>query len=200
MKKERLASGGAVLAAFAASLCCIAPLLFVVLGLGAFGAASFFETARPYLLGAAVLFLAFGFYRTYFRRAEKCTPDGTCVVKPVNRASRLILWVASAAVLIFALSPYYAGTLARRIAPKPAAPENAPQAVNKQETFKVTGMTCAGCENTIKLALEKTSGVRSAEVSYERSEAVVAYDPKLTSSDKLREAINETGYTCELQK
>lgn len=110
MKEERLASGGAILAAFAASLCCIAPLLFVVLGLGAFGAASFFDTARPYLLGAAVLCLAFGFYRAYFRRAEACAPDGTCVAKPVNRASRIILWMASAAVIAFALSPYYAGT------------------------------------------------------------------------------------------
>jgi len=61
-------------------------------------------------------------------------------------------------------------------------------------------MTCAGCETTIKLALEKTAGVQSAEVSYERGEAVVQYDPNLTNTDKLRIAINETGYTCDLPK
>ncbi len=63
MREERLAVGGAIITAFVASLCCIGPLLFVVLGLGAFGAAATFETARPYLLGLAVLLLAFGFYR-----------------------------------------------------------------------------------------------------------------------------------------
>jgi copper chaperone CopZ len=101
--------------------------------------------------------------------------------------------------LIFALSPYYVGTLARHLSAKRESAE-APQTVFASETFKVSGMTCAGCETTIKLALEQTPGVRSAEVSYERGEAVVVYDPALTNTDKLRAAINETGYTCELPK
>lgn len=195
--------GGAVAAAFAASLCCIAPLLFVLLGVGALGAATVFEGARPYLLGAAVLLLAFGFYRAYFRREKACAPDGTCEAKPVNSASRVGLWLASAAVLAFALSPYYAGALARRIAPS-AAPrahtQPAQQPAEAHAKFKVRGMTCAGCEATIKLALEKTAGVRNAEVSYDRGEAVVTYDPNATTPDKLCETINETGYKCELPK
>lgn len=102
-------------------------------------------------------------------------------------------------MLIFALSPYYVGTLARHLGPKSETAE-APQSVTARETFKVSGMTCAGCETTIRLALEQTPGVRSAEVSYDRGEAVVVYDPTLTNADKLRVAINETGYTCELPK
>ena len=45
-----------------------------------------------------------------------------------------------------------------------------------------------------------TPGVRSAEVSYDRGEATVEYDPNATTLDKLRKAIDETGYTCELPK
>ena len=198
MSKENVAVSGAVLTAIGASLCCIGPILTLVLGVGAFGAATIIASARPYLLVAAVLALAFGFYRLYFRR-EACARGEACATKPASRVAHLALWTASVAVLIFALSPYYVGTLARHLSAKREIAE-APQPVIARETFKVSGMTCAGCETTIKLALEQTRGVRVAEVSYEQGEAVVEYDPTLTNADQLRAAINETGYTCELPK
>lgn len=198
MSKENVAVSGAVLTAIGASLCCIGPILTLVFGVGAFGAATIFASARPYLLVAAVLALAVGFYRLYLRR-EACAPGEACPTKPTSRVARLTLWTASVAVLIFALSPYYVGTLARHLSPKREIAE-APQSVTARETFKVSGMTCAGCETTIKLALEQTPGVKRAEVSYDRGEAVVEYDSAVTNTDKLRAAINETGYTCEPPK
>jgi len=61
-------------------------------------------------------------------------------------------------------------------------------------------MTCASCETTIRLALERTPGVRGAEVSYARGEAVVEYDPGTVTPEKLRDAINGTGYKAELAR
>ncbi|MCA1613619.1 MAG: cation transporter [Acidobacteria bacterium] len=206
MKGEKWAAGGAVLAAVGASLCCIGPLISVILGLGIFGAAAAFESARPYLLGAAALFLAYGFYRVYFRRPATCEPGSACAVKPVSRAGKAGLWIAAAAVLSFALSPYYAGALARRMTAKPAAPESATspatsaRAASSRAEFKVGGMTCAGCEETIKLALEKTPGVRRAAVSYDRGAAEVEYDPGATSPEVLRDVISQTGYPAELKR
>src|SRR5919198_5485206 len=121
MREERLATGGAVIAAIAASLCCIGPLIFAGLGLSAFSAAAAFESARPYLLGAAVLLLAFGFYRAYFRRDAACAPGEACAVRPVSRAGRIGLWVGAVAVLAFALSPYYAGYVAAFMHRQPPA-------------------------------------------------------------------------------
>jgi copper chaperone CopZ len=43
-------------------------------------------------------------------------------------------------------------------------------------------------------------GVKKAEVSYDRSEAVVEYDPKVMTKEKLRDVINETGYKAALQR
>ena len=198
--KVKLATGGAVAAAAAASLCCIGPLVFVALGLGAFGASAAFETLRPYLLGAAVLLLAFGFYRIYFRRGNvACAPGEACAVKPSGRATRAALWVAALSVIAFALSPYYAGALTRRLSARDTQPATAQPAVARS-SFKVTGMTCAGCEETIKLALEQTPGVRGSEVSYDRGEAVVEYDPAVTDTAKIRKAIDETGYACEIKR
>ncbi len=208
MREERLAIGGAIITAFVASLCCIGPLLFVVLGLGAFGAAAAFETARPYLLGLAVLILAFGFYRAYFRRAEACAPGEACATKPVNKASRVGLWIASIAVLAFALSPYYVGYISaaiiRRQPPVAATPSVAPAADNSVSqsnlqtvTVQVEGMDCVSCEMPIKAALERVPGVRSSDVSYKRGDARVEFDPKQTSVEQIKRAISSTGYKAK---
>lgn len=199
MSKERWAMGGAVLAAFAASLCCVGPLLFVALGLGAFGAASIFESMRPWLLSVTAVFLAVGFYRTYFKRESSCAPGEACETKPANRAGRAGLWIASTLVLAFAFSPYYIGSLAARLTTR-AATTNAQKSqaavssATARATFAVEGMTCASCETTLRLALERAAGVRHAEASYQNGEALVEYDPTLTTPDKLRAAIDETGY------
>ena len=217
MLKEDSILGGAVVAALLASLCCIGPLLFVLLGVSAFGAASYFEAARPYLMAATVSFLAIAFYWIYFKRRETaCALGEVCAVKPPGRASRIGLWLATLAVLIFASLPYFAGPLAAKISAKKTVDQQTlgeaccgarmsndetgtpliPAAGMKIVTFKVEGMTCVSCETTIQLALERTSGVRRSQVSYDRGEAVVEYDPQQTTPTKLHDAINSTGYTA----
>jgi copper chaperone CopZ len=205
MKEERLATGVAVLAAFAASMCCIGPLLFVVLGIGAFGAAAAFEAARPYLIGAAVLLLAVGFYRSYFRRAPVCATGHACDTNRVSRASRVGLWIASIAVIAFALSPYYVGYIAAafvrsQVRTQPAlATARADGSASSETdietaTLKVEGMDCTACEAPIRAVLEKTPGVRSADVSYKRGDVRVEFDRKRTNTDQIRHTINSIGY------
>ncbi len=199
MKMEKLTMFGAVFAAFVASLCCILPLLFVVLGLGVLGAGSVFETAHPYLLGAAALLLAFGFYRAYIRREEACSVGEECAAKPISRISRIGLWLGLVGVVAFALAPYYTGIIARNV----VTPNTQPAAVDvsaivEQAKFKITGMTCSGCAASIQTELEKTEGVRRAEVSYERGEAIVDYDSKVITPEKIRDVINQTGYKAEI--
>jgi mercuric ion transport protein len=199
MKAENLTMFGAVFAAFAASLCCILPLLFVVLGLSVFGVAAVFETARPYLLGAAALLLAFGFYRAYIRREEACAASEECATKPISRVSRASLWLAVIGVVAFALAPYYTGLIARNIVPPntQAAIVEEISAVARGK-FKIKGMTCAGCADTIKAALERTAGVRRADVSYERGKAIIDYDPEAITAERLRDVINSTGFQAEI--
>lgn len=218
MFKEKTVLGGAILAAFAASLCCIAPLLFVLLGMGSLGLAAVFEPFRPYLMGAAVLLLALGYYWIYFKsdKSVSCAPGEACETKPVSRASRFGLWFATFAVILFALTPYITASIANRTATKEpvvvksdddccipnkssktqnaVSPNNDLPANIKRATFTVTGMTCATCEPAIRIALEKTVGVNRADVSYERGNAIVDYEPQQTTPEKLRDVINGTGY------
>lgn len=198
MKDDKVLIGGAVLAAFAASLCCIGPLVAIAFGLGALGAASAFEPLRPYLLAAAGLALAYAFYRTYGRRAAACAPGEACALPPGGRTGRAMLWVATVAVVLFGVSPYLAGPLAARLgrAERPAESAHAtPQPAPATSVLSVKGMTCASCETATRLALERVPGVRSASASFERGEAVVEYDPAQTAPEALARAVTEkTGY------
>lgn len=209
MRRDRLALGGAIAAALAASLCCTGPLLFVIVGAGAFGAASAFEPLRPYMLSAAVLLLAYGFYRAYFRRdarAADCAPGTSCASSSVasSSAGRAGLWFASALVLAFALAPLYAGhisaallrkeTVEERAASQPASRALAESEAWQTATIEIEGMSCVSCEAPIEAALENTPGVGGADVSYEAGTARVQYDPRKTGVQQLRRAIETTGY------
>jgi mercuric ion transport protein len=113
-KKLAAASiGGAVAAAFAASLCCIGPLVFAALGIGGAGLLVRFEAYRPYLATLTVILLGAGFYLTYRRpRLARGTAAGdpacACERPTASRLGRAALWVATVVVVILLGFPYLA--------------------------------------------------------------------------------------------
>lgn len=64
----------------------------------------------------------------------------------------------------------------------------------KKVELKVEGMTCNGCVNKVKTSLEKTDGVKSAQVSLEKNSAVVLYDDSKTDEASLKKAVNSSGF------
>ena len=66
-------------------------------------------------------------------------------------------------------------------------------ATTKTVTLSVSGMTCATCPITVKMALSKVSGVQKTEVSYERREAAVTFDDAKTSASDLNKAPTNAG-------
>lgn len=66
--------------------------------------------------------------------------------------------------------------------------------------IKVKGMTCGSCVVTVKKALAQTKGVKSADVSLEKTKATVVYDDAQVSEQQLRDAINKTGFKAEPNK
>ncbi len=111
------ASLGAIGAALLASLCCIGPVLFVTLGVGA-GLASRFEPLRPIFSVMTVALIAVGFYTVYGRRPlggsdASCNVDGSCVV-PRNRSrDKMLLWIATFVALVLLTFPQWSGLLLR---------------------------------------------------------------------------------------
>ncbi|HEV7662812.1 MAG TPA: heavy metal translocating P-type ATPase [Chloroflexota bacterium] len=61
-------------------------------------------------------------------------------------------------------------------------------------TLPVTGMTCASCVRRIEKALHKIDGVQEASVNLATEKASVVFDPRVTSPDHMRAAIEKAGY------
>jgi copper chaperone CopZ len=67
-------------------------------------------------------------------------------------------------------------------------------------TLSIEGMTCGGCAAAVKLHLKRTEGVTAYEVSYEHKSAEVAYDPGVTTPQKIAESLaTQTGYKVSVQ-
>ena len=106
-----VSTAGAVVSAFFASLCCIGPLAFALLGIGGAGLLVQFEALRPYLTAATLALLGTGFYFTYrspkpIQRAAGA--DCACELPRINRFGRVTLWLATGLVLALLALPYLA--------------------------------------------------------------------------------------------
>lgn len=113
-RRSLLASAGAVVTAFLASLCCVGPLVFVSLGVGA-GLASRFEPLRPLFTVLTLGLLAVGFYTVYGvgfntggqQAAAACGPDGECAVPRNRTREKVLLWVAALVALVVLTFPQW---------------------------------------------------------------------------------------------
>ena len=61
-------------------------------------------------------------------------------------------------------------------------------------TIKVEGMTCGGCVASVKRVLQGLDGVNEVDVSLDRKEARVDYDPNRVNEARLRSAIEDAGF------
>ena len=90
-----LASFAAIGSVLAASSCCL-PILPFMVSAGFAGTSVFLSAARPYLLAASVLFIAFAFYQA--RRATKCQ-------RRPGLISSVLLWVSAVFVFVSMFFP-----------------------------------------------------------------------------------------------
>ncbi|MSV34137.1 MAG: cadmium-translocating P-type ATPase [Bryobacterales bacterium] len=67
-------------------------------------------------------------------------------------------------------------------------------------TIKVDGMVCAACQAHVQHALDGTPGVSKAAVNLMTGQAVVAFDPRAVTPEKLVESIRGTGYDASLPR
>ncbi|XP_052158475.1 cation-transporting ATPase HMA5 [Oryza glaberrima] len=60
--------------------------------------------------------------------------------------------------------------------------------------FRIGGMTCANCVNSVEGILKKLSGVKGAVVALATSLGEVEYDPSVINKDEIVEAIEDAGF------
>jgi mercuric ion transport protein len=192
---RRFSIGGALLAALAASSCCLGPLLLVALGVGGVGVAGTLGAFRPYLLSASAVLLALAFYFTYRMPG---TPTGDACGCPRHRASRagrIALWLATVVVLLVAAAP----PLLARWADRTRAPSSArPDGSISTATIVVEGIDCAACAAPMRKALTKVGGFHELELDIPKQSITVAYEPAPGRLEAYVAAINALGYEASL--
>lgn len=185
--------GAGLLAAFAASLCCITPILAVLGGIG--GVASTFswlEPFRPYLIVLTVGVLGFAWYQ---KLKSRPAAEIACACEEDEKPSLLqskgflgVVTVLAAGLLAF---PYFSGSLLKNNAPVATAPARE----TGQARLSIAGMSCSGCEVSVNHALNATPGVLTASTSFSEGRALVTFDQRKVSADHLAKAVTkETGY------
>lgn len=182
-----LTISGAVVAGLAASACCLGPVVLAVLGVGGSTFALAFEPYRPYLLILTGGLLGGAFYLTYRRPAGECGPGGVCEVLRAGRAGKAFLWIATGLIVLAVAFPYYSG-------PATARPAVEAASGTAKTVLTIDGMTCGGCVASVKRRLDGIEGVVSHEVSLERGEAEIVYDPDRTDPEAIAAAVSETGF------
>jgi len=184
MKADKLG----LLSALFASVCCVTPLLLVLLGLGSLGIGAVLGRFHWWFLGAALILLTAAWRRSFQER-------GRCATARCEMASgtptRWTLLVASLVVAAFAgLNVYTFASQRQQTAPLPGSPAGTATAV----VIPVAGMTCLTCELTIESGLKRLPGVQYADARVTDQTVSVRYDPVQISLDNIVETIHKTGY------
>ncbi len=192
-KTSNTAAYAGILTAFAASVCCITPVLAIIAGTSGIASTfSWIEPFRPYLIGLTVLVLAFAWYQKLKPRSRH---EIDCVCEEDEKPSfwqskKFLAFVTLFAGMMLAF-PYYSEIFYA----KPNKEIVYVQQDNViEETFIVEGITCTGCENHVESEVNKLNGIISVKASYGDGNAIVKYDRTKVSKQQIVQAINSTGY------
>lgn len=197
MKKDKKLIGAGLLTAFAASLCCITPVLALIAGTSGLASSfSWLEPFRPYFIGLTFLVLAYAWYQKLQAKKEVdcgCETDE----KPKFVQSKKFLGIVTVFAIVMLAFPYYAHIFYSNSAKEVVVVDKA-----NIETveFSIDGMTCTGCEEHVNHELNKLSGIISSNASYENGNAIIEFDNSKTHVAEIESVINGTGYTVTGQK
>jgi copper chaperone CopZ len=192
MKKEK-SKGAAVtgvIAAIAASSCCIPPVIAAIAGVGGASASlSWMEPLRPYLIVLAVVAIG---YAWYAHLKPKSADDCGCEIeKPKFYQTRGFLVGMTLFAAISISFPYYSHLFFSDNKKEVLVVD---QSNVEKVDVKIDGMTCDACQNHINQSVNSLSGVINVQSSYQTGNAIVEFDKSQTSIKDIEDAVNATGY------
>jgi copper chaperone CopZ len=185
--------GAGVLSAFAASLCCITPVLAFLSGAtGLASAFSWMEPVRPWLIALSVGTLGFAWYQKLKPRTHA---EIQCACEDERKTpflqTKTFLGIITLLATLMMAFPWYASLV---------YPDNQTRSVivpaNRVVTitFQIVGMTCPSCEEHVRHGVSGVNGVIAVTVDYKNGTAIVRFDRERTNDEEIRRAIDATGY------
>ena len=191
MSSEKKLIGTTIITAIAASLCCITPVLALIAGTSGIATTfSWIEPFRPYLIAITVALLAIVWYQKLKPKKEEidceCEDDNP---KFINSKKFLFL-ITLFTGLMLAFHNYS----------EVFFPSDKKEVVYVSESdvnvveYKISGMTCAGCEVHIESEVNKLDGIIEVKANYENGNTIVKFDKRKVTNNEIEVAVGKTGY------
>lgn len=189
-KNSKGAVATGIIAALAASSCCIPPVIAAIAGVGgAAGSLSWMEPLRPYLIGLAVVAIGYAWYNHLKPKKED---DCNCEIKNPKWFQTKAFLVGMTLFAIISISfPYYSEVF---------YPNNKQEVVVIDNShfqkidINIEGMTCEACQHHINSAVNELPGIINVVSSYEKRNAIIAFDNSKTNITEIEKTINSAGY------
>jgi copper chaperone CopZ len=190
IKNSKKAVATGVLAAIAASSCCIPPVIAAIAGVGgAAGTLSWMEPLRPYLIALAVIAIGYAWYNHL--KTKKADDCGCEIEKPKFYQTKGFLIGITLFAAVSIAFPYYLGIFYPNNVQKVIVVD---QASLQKIEVKIDGMTCDACQHHVNSAVSKLPGIVNATSSYAKGNAIVEFDNTQTNISEIKKAIKSTGY------
>ena len=191
MKSENKLIGAGLLTAITASLCCITPVLALIAGTSGIASTfSWIEPFRPYLIGLTILVLGFAWYQKLKPQKEidcECETDEN----PKFIQSKKFLGIVTAFAIVMMAFPNYSGIFYPNTEKQIVVVDKSDI---KTTEFKISGMTCASCEESVNHEVNKLNGIVNSKASYENGNAIIEFDRTKSNEIEIEKAISSTGY------
>ncbi|NOZ38583.1 MAG: mercury transporter MerT [Gammaproteobacteria bacterium] len=99
----------AIVAGIGASLCCVGPLVLLMLGIGGswISTLTALEPIRPLFIGITLVFIYLAFRKLYLLPIS-CDIDKACAKPATRRNQRIIFWILSSLIIALLAFPWYA--------------------------------------------------------------------------------------------
>ena len=179
-----------LIAALAASSCCIPPVIAAIAGVGgAAGTLSWLEPLRPYLIGLAIIAIGYAWYSHL--KPKKDDDCGCEIEKPKFYQTKGFLVGITLFATLSISFPYYSGIFYSDSKHEVVISDNGSiQKIN----VNIDGMTCDACQHHVNSAVNTLPGIVAVNSSYEKGNAIVEFDNTQTNIAEIEKAINSTGY------
>ena len=197
MKTDNKLLGTGIFTAIAASLCCITPILALIVGTSGLASTfSWLEPFRPYFIGLTILVLGFAWYQKLkLKKQIDCNCDTEEKLKSIQ--SKMFLGIVTVFAIVMLAFPYYSSIFYPKTEKQIIVVDKSN--VQKAE-FTISGMTCTSCEANVNHEVNKLTGIINSTTSYDNGKTVVAFDNSKTNIAEIEKAINSTGYSVTNKK
>lgn len=186
-----------IVGALAAMVCCIGPLIAILLGVGGATALFGLDRYKPWFLGLGLLILALASWYAV-RKQNQC-----CAVRSTARSVKTVatifgIGIGAYLLLQYAIVPALSSVASAKVAAAHDSARREALAEGAEVKIQVEGMTCAACAIGVESAFRDLPGVFSAKVDWKTGAATVRIDPEKTDSTELLKAKVEPQYTLKI--